>query len=354
MIEHLELGSVVRDTYTILEKLGEGAFSEVFLVRHKFLGLQAMKVFKAVSIAPTYDQFKEAFLLSKVAHPNVVRVFEANKIRTGEGDRCYITMEYLGGGTLQALLVNRAQLPIEKAFEVQKQICAGLSTAHEQVPPIVHRDIKPQNILVVGECSTRPQIKIADFGLAKNIDPRLRMVSAHGTWLYMPPEGFLNYETPASDVYSAGLVFYEMLTGRFPFSPITYENDQQFRLALAKSRAAAPGAPSSSRKEISAEVDSVCLRALQPEIRKRYQSAMEFLTALEALDASPEKAISEAHDQKSRAAAQDKARKAVEIGRQYAALNEAIEMLEEAIREEPSLQGQYGKTLSQWKSGLVL
>jgi eukaryotic-like serine/threonine-protein kinase len=354
MIEHLALGGVVRDTYTILEKLGEGAFSEVFLVRHKFLGLQAMKVFKTVSLAPTYDQFNEAFLLSKVAHPNVVRVFEANKIRTAEADRCYITMEYLGGGTLQALLINRVQLPIEKAVEVQKQICAGLSTAHEQVPPIVHRDIKPQNILVVNESSTRPQIKIADFGLAKNIDPRLRMVSANGTWLYMPPEGFLNYETPASDVYSAGLVFYQMLTGRFPFSSITYENDQQYRLALAKSRAAVPGAPSSSRKEIPAEVDSVCLRALQPDIKRRFQSAMEFLTALEALDAKPKKAFSEAQDLNSRTTAQEKARKAVEIGRQYATLNEAIEMLEEAIREEPRLQHQYGKTLSQWKSGLVL
>lgn len=353
MTEHLALGSVVRDTYTVIEKLGEGAFSEVFLVRHKFLGLQAMKVFKTVSLVPTYDQFKEAFVLSKVAHPNVVRVFEANKIKTAEGDRCYITMEYLGGGTLQALLAKRAQLPIEKAVEVQKQICAGLATAHEQAPPIVHRDIKPQNILVA-ESSSGPQIKIADFGLAKNIDPRLRMVSAHGTWLYMPPEGFLNYETPASDVYSAGLIFYQMLTGRFPFSPISYENDQQFRLALAKSRAAVPETPSSFRKEVPSKIDSVCLRALQPEIKKRFQSAMEFLTALEALDIKPKKVTSETQVQKPQTAAQDKARKAVEIGRQYAALKEAIQMMEEAIGEEPRLKDQYGKTLAQWKSGLVL
>lgn len=353
MIEQLAPGTVVRETYTILEKLGEGAFSEVFLVRHRFMGLQAMKIFKSVSLDPSYDQFKEAFLLSKVAHPNVVRVFEANNIKTPEGERSYITMEYISGGTLQIFLAERPRLPIEIALEIQTQICAGLSTAHEQNPPIVHRDIKPQNILVVGT-GPRVQIKIADFGLAKNIDPRLRMVSANGTWLYMPPEGFLNYETPASDVYSAGLVFYEMLTGRFPFQLIEYENDQQFRLALARSRADVPAAPSLLRKEVSSGIDDACLRALQPEIKKRFQTAMEFLSALESLEPEHMKAESTGHNAILRAAAREKARKAIEAGKQYAGLKEAIDMMEEAIREEPALEDQYGKTLAYWKSGVVL
>jgi len=353
MIEKLAPGAVVRDTYTILEKLGEGAFSEVFLVRHKFLGLQAMKVFKSVSLSPAYDQFKEAFVLSKVAHPNVVRVYEANKIKTAEGERCYITMEFLGGGTLHLFLSKCRQLPIETGIAIQKQICAGLSTAHAQTPPIVHRDIKPQNILVV-EGGHELQIKIADFGLAKNIDPQLRMVSAHGTWLYMPPEGFLNYETPASDVYSAGLVFYEMLTGRFPFPLIEYENDQQFRLALAKSRAAVPAAPSSFRKEIPSALDSVCLRALQPELKKRFRSAMEFLSALESFETKRKRAEPGDEGPTPRTPAQEKARKALEVGKQYANLKRAIQMLEEAIKEEPELRDQYGKTLGQWKSGVAL
>ncbi len=353
MIEKLAPGSVVRDTYTILEKLGEGAFSEVFLVRHKFLGLQAMKVFKRVSLSSTYDQFKEAFVLSRVAHSNVVRVFEANKITTAEGERCYITMEFLGGGTLHLFLSKCGQLPVETAIAIQKQICSGLSTAHGQTPPIVHRDIKPQNILVV-EGSGEVQIKIADFGLAKNIDPKLRMVSAHGTWLYMPPEGFLNYETPASDVYSAGLVFYEMLAGRFPFPLIEYENEQQFRLALARSRAAVPAAPSSFRKEIPSALDSVCQRALQPELRKRFQSAMEFLSALESFEVKRKGVEPGDERPKPRTPAQEKAREAVRIGKQFVDLSRAIEMLEEAIKEEPELRDQYGKTLDRWKSGVVL
>jgi serine/threonine-protein kinase len=353
MNEKLTLGAVVRDTYTLIEKLGEGAFSEVFLVRHKFLGLQAMKVFKSVSLSPTYDQFKEAFLLSKVAHPNVVRVFEANKIKTPEGERCYITMEYLGGGTLQLFLAKRLPLPIETALAIQKQICAGLSTAHGQTPPIVHRDIKPQNILLE-EPGPASKIKIADFGLAKNIDPRLRMVSAHGTWLYMPPEGFLNYETPASDVYSAGLIFYEMLTGKFPFPVIEYKNDPQFRLALAKSRAGAPASPSLFRREIPSTLESVCLKALQPDIRKRFQSATEFLSALESVENQRKMAESTDSCPRPRTLADEKARKAVEIAKQFSGLTQAIEILEEAIMEDPGLRDQYAKTLALWKSGVVL
>jgi len=104
MIQTLTVGSNLRDTYTVLEKLGEGAFSEVFLVRHRFLGLQAMKVFKSNSHSPTSDQFKEAFILSKLAHPNIVRIFEANKIGVTSGARSYVTMEHAAGGTLHSFL----------------------------------------------------------------------------------------------------------------------------------------------------------------------------------------------------------------------------------------------------------
>src|SRR5260370_38239974 len=104
MIESLTTVSSVRDTYTILEKLGEGAFSEVFLVRHRFLGLQAMKVFKSNSLTPTSDQFKEAFILSRVAHPNIVRIFEANKINGSSGESSYVTIEHAAGDTLHSCL----------------------------------------------------------------------------------------------------------------------------------------------------------------------------------------------------------------------------------------------------------
>jgi len=353
MIESLVAGSTIRETYTVLEKLGEGAFSEVFLVRHRFLGLQAMKVFKRVSLSDTGDQFKEAFLLSRVGHPNVIRIFEANKIQTAEGERCYLTMEYAAGGTLNQYLASSPQLPVDSVVAIQKQICAGLSTAHGQDPPIVHRDIKPQNMLVA-KSQGGIEIKIADFGLARNIDPKLRMASAAGTLLYMPPEGFLHYETPASDVYSAGIIFYEMLTGTFPFPPVDYMNEQEFRVALARSRASLPARPSTVRKEIHPELEDVCLKALQPDMRKRFQSAMEFLAALEALETRAKPVRSAAPPPPSRSAARDKATKAIEIGRQYAELPTAINMLEQAIQEDPSLRAQYEVILAKWKSGVVL
>jgi serine/threonine protein kinase len=353
MIQSLSVGSTVRDTYTILEKLGEGAFSEVFLVRHRFLGLQAMKVFKSNSLTPTSDQFKEAFILSKVAHPNIVRIFEANKITGTHGERSYVTMEHAAGGTLYSFLLSRPRLAPEMGVNIQKQICAGLSAAHSQKPPIIHRDVKPQNILLTNKESDFT-VKVADFGLAKNIDPKLRMVSAAGTLLYMPPEGFHHYETPASDVYSAGIIFYEMLTGKFPFPEVNYTNEQEFRLGLAKTRTLLPPAPSQVVRGIGASYDEVCLRALQPDVKKRFQSASEFLSAVESLEnaSSARRKPLDAVD--SKAPALMKAQKAMRMGKQYAELSTAIQLLEEALLEAPSLTQQYGEVLAKWKSGVVL
>jgi len=351
MIQSLTAGSTVRDTYTILEKLGEGAFSEVFLVRHRFLGLQAMKVFKSNSLSGTSDQFKEAFILSRIAHPNIVRIFEANKITAASGERSYVTMEHAAGGTLHTFLSSQGQLRPETSIRIQKQICAGLAAAHSQKPAIIHRDVKPQNILMTDEISDAA-VKVADFGLAKNIDPKLRMVSAAGTLLYMPPEGFHHYETPASDVYSAGIIFYQMLTGMFPFPAVSYTTEQEFRLGLAKTRTLLPTPPSQVTRGLHKRYDDVCLQALQPDLRKRFQSASEFLSTLEVLDEVSIQAPT-ALDDGSREAS-EKARKAIEMGTQYAELPQAIQLLEEALHEAPSLTRQYGEVLAKWKSGVVL
>jgi len=346
MMESLAVGSTVRETYTILEKLGEGAFSEVFLVRHRFLGLQAMKVFKSNSLTPTSDQFKEAFILSRIAHPNIVRIFEANKIDASGGERSYVTMEHAAGGTLHSFLLSRPQLSAQAAVRIQRQICAGLAAAHSQKPPIIHRDVKPQNILLT-ERDSEITVKVADFGLAKNIDPKLRIVSAAGTLLYMPPEGFHHYETPASDVYSAGIIFYELLTGSFPFPLVNYTTEQEFRIGLARTRTLLPAPPSQIVRGIDPACDEVCLRSLQPDLKKRFQTASEFLTAVESLESVPQ-----ARERPSDAAM--KAEKALQIGKQYAELSTAIRMLEEALREAPALSQQYGKVLAKWKSGVVL
>lgn len=352
MMENLAVGASVRDTYTILQKLGEGAFSEVFLVRHRFLGLQAMKVFKTNSLSPTSDQFREAFILSRIAHPNIVRIFEANKINTPGGERSYVTMEHASGGTLHSFLLSRPQLSAQAAVRTQKQICAGLAAAHAQRPPIIHRDVKPQNILLT-ETESEPTVKVADFGLAKNIDPKLRMVSAAGTLLYMPPEGFHHYETPASDVYSAGIIFYELLTGTFPFPSVRYTTEQEFRIGLARTRTLLPAPPSQVVRGIDPACDEVCLRSLQPDLKKRFRTASEFLSALASLERTTSKCERIDHAAENSGAAM-KAQKAIEMGKQYAELSTAIQLLEEALTEAPALAKQYGEVLAKWKSGVVL
>jgi eukaryotic-like serine/threonine-protein kinase len=347
------IGSTIRDTYTILEKLGEGAFSEVYLARHKFLGLQAIKLFKTNSANPSADQFKEAFLLSRIAHPNIIRIFEANKISDSESGRCYVTMEYASGGTLYSYLRANAPLNSEAALEFGRQICCGLAAAHSQKPSIIHRDIKPQNI-VVTTIDSETVLKLADFGLAKNIDPKMRMVSAAGTLLYMPPEGFHNYETPASDVYSAGIVLYEMLTGCFPFDVVDFSDEQEFRLRLAKTRSKLPRPPSAIVKNIEPWLDEVCLRSLQPDMRNRFASAVEFLTALQT---GGQRLKSPGRAGVSNEIGESTLRKiseAVSLSAQYAELPRAIQMMEEALAENEGLRPQYGPILGKWKSGVVL
>ncbi len=262
-------------------------------------------------------------------------------------------MEHAAGGTLHSFLSSRTRLAPVIAVGIQKQICAGLSAAHSQKPPIIHRDVKPQNILLT-DTESGFTVKVADFGLAKNIDPKLRMVSAAGTLLYMPPEGFHHYETPASDVYSAGIILYEMLTGTFPFPVVNYTSEQEFRLGLAKTRALLPQAPSQVVRGIGTSYDEVCLCALQPDLKKRFPSASEFLSALDCM----EDVSSEGHEPLESAGRKEtavlKAQKAMQMGKQYAELPSAIQLLEEALREAPSLTQQYGEVLAKWKSGVVL
>src|SRR5438067_11331768 len=148
----LEEGQTVRDTYEVERFLGEGAFAEVYRVKHRFLGRQAMKVFK--SHAMTTEEIErmlgEAIMLSRIGHPNIVRVFDANVTEARGVEYGFFTMEYVAGGTLEQFWKSHGDqfVPVEKTVEIIRQVCRGLAVAHCETPPIVHRDIKPQNILV--------------------------------------------------------------------------------------------------------------------------------------------------------------------------------------------------------------
>jgi len=148
----LQEGENIKGTYEVERFLGEGAFAEVYHVRHKFLGRQAMKLFKHVGMTQNEIEeiLSEAILLSRIGHPNIVRVFDANVFESPHSTCGYFTMENVSSGSLYKFWCSHGAsfIPIETTIDIMCQVCRGLAVAHDEDPPIIHRDIKPQNILI--------------------------------------------------------------------------------------------------------------------------------------------------------------------------------------------------------------
>ena len=212
----LHEGQNIRETYVVERFLGEGAFAEVYRVQHRFLGRQAMKVFKAVgtSLAELEQMLGEALLLTRIGHPNIIRVFDANVFQTAAGTLAFFTMEYVAGGSLDRFWrsYQNSLMPVSEVVDVMKQVCGGIAVAHAEKPPVVHRDIKPQNILV-GYDAAGLRLRVSDFGLAKRVNPLTLLVSAQGTLSFKPPESFENQDSPAADVWALGTTLYLLLYG---------------------------------------------------------------------------------------------------------------------------------------------
>lgn len=340
----------IRNTYTIDSFLGEGAFGSVYMVRHKYLGIQVLKIFHPGIIPKEQEPelFNEAYILSKITHENVVRVYEANSFEYNRNRYCYIAMEYVKGGTLSNYIEKLVRLPIDTAINMQRGICCGLAQLHKSEPPLVHRDVKPQNIMI--SMDNGITAKISDFGLVKHVDPITRMTEAAGTLAYLPPEGFWGYETPASDVFSAGIIFYIMLTGVAPFKiPTGYKctRKDEIRTAIIASRNKKPEPPSKFNLDLDDEINDIVLKALEPNIKKRYQDAESFLNAIDQYQLKKFRLPGE------------NVKKALELGKQYTNLKIAIDLLENAITQYPKekqreLKEKYKRTLDNWKRGIVM
>jgi eukaryotic-like serine/threonine-protein kinase len=205
----LREGQLVGDTYEVEKFLGEGAFAEVYRVKHRFLGRQAMKVFKMahITLEETRDILGEAAILSRIGHPNIVRVFHADLTNTESGRSAFFTMEYVAGGSLENFWKSFgvAFVPVETSVDIMRQVCRGLSVAHGEKPPIVHRDIAPQNILI-GYDATGLRVRVSDFGLAKRVNPLTLLVSARGRRRFKAPEVFRKggNDSCAGDVWALG------------------------------------------------------------------------------------------------------------------------------------------------------
>ena len=189
----LQEGQVIRETYEVERLLGEGAFAEVYRVKHRFLGRQAMKVFKRVgmSLDEIHEMLGEAVLLTHSKHPNIISVFNADIFETPRGTCGFFTMEHVPGGSLDKFWSSHGTqlVPIATTLDLIKQVCRGISLAHREKPPIIHRDIKPQNILVGYEADGL-RARVSDFGLAKKVNPLTLLATAAGTLSLQTARGF--------------------------------------------------------------------------------------------------------------------------------------------------------------------
>ena len=206
----LEPGTVLGERYEILKRLGEGGMGAVYKARDRELDLfVALKVIRPelASHPDILRRFKQELILARqVTHKNVIRIFE---LGMADG-RKFITMDYIDGRDLKSILVERGKLPPDEAVRIIRQVCRGLEAAHAE--GVVHRDLKPQNIMV----DANGRVWVMDFGLARSMDlvGITRTGALMGTPDYMSPEQARAEKVDArSDLFSLGIIFYEILTG---------------------------------------------------------------------------------------------------------------------------------------------
>ncbi|HEY0004097.1 MAG TPA: serine/threonine-protein kinase [Pyrinomonadaceae bacterium] len=363
----IQEGQVIRGTYEVERFLGEGAFAEVYRVKHRFLGRQAMKVFKTVgTIQETEQALEEAIMLSQIGHPNIVRVFDANITETSNGSCGFFTMEYVAGGSLEQFWRSHGDqfVPVETAVEIMRQVCRGMEVAHKEKPPIIHRDIKPQNILV-GYDVNGLRARVSDFGLAKRVNPLTWAASARGTRCFKAPETFRNplHDSCAGDVWALGLTLYLLITDQLPYSGADLD-------AVDLKSFERPMMPASYLNiQVNPALDQILFRALAVKRDDRYQNAAELLEELvnwrpdaavpikppkSAMSSEAAKSVfGEQHTPANEKKAREMAAQAVKLSRQTGRLMEAADLMEEAFNRWPELREQYEYQLKLWRRGIV-
>lgn len=270
------IGKVLADRYRVLRTLGEGGMGRVYLAEHVRMGrMSAVKVMSP-ALAPTPEAIsrfnREASNASRINHPNVAAIYDFGETEDGT---LYLAMEYVEGRTLTAILREGGPLIPARAAELAGQIADGLHAAHHL--GIVHRDLKPDNVLVTTLHDGREQAKIVDFGIAKTTQSNDQTVTslgvAIGTPEYMSPEQLSGEALDArTDLYSLGLVLFNMLTGALPHPALTSKQSLVQRLTarpltLAEVKPSVPWPP---------RIQKALDRALAPEPDERYSNVLDF------------------------------------------------------------------------------
>src|SRR3979409_539 len=264
------------DRYELGDILGFGGMSEVHLARDVRLHRDvAVKVLRAdLARDPSfYLRFRrEAQNAAALNHPAIVAVYDTGEAETATGPLPYIVMEYVDGVTLRDIVQTEGPMPAKRAIEVIADACQALNFSHQH--GIIHRDVKPANIMI----SKAGAVKVMDFGIARALADANRVTQTRaviGTAQYLSPEQARGEKVDArSDVYSLGCVLYEILTGEPPFT-----GDSPVAVAYQQYREA-PVPPSQRHNDIAPELDAVVLKALAKNPENRYQTAAEMRTDL--------------------------------------------------------------------------
>jgi eukaryotic-like serine/threonine-protein kinase len=265
------IGMMFDGRYRILRKLGSGGMANVYLAEDEELGRRvAIKILN--DRHANDDQFVERFRreaknAAGLSHPNIVSIYDRGE---AEGTY-YIAMEYLEGRSLKERIVAEGPLPIASAIEIVRQILRAVGFAHRR--QIVHRDIKPHNVLLVqdGPGDGDERFKVTDFGISRTATSQMTEAgSIVGTAQYLSPEQARGAPVDQrSDIYSVGIVLYELLTGQLPFT-----GETPLEIAM-KHLSEIPKAPSELRPEIPTDLDMIVLRALAKDPADRFESAEE-------------------------------------------------------------------------------
>ncbi len=265
----IKIGMMVGDRYEILEKIGTGGMSDVYKAKcHKLNRFVAVKVLKQEfsENANFVSKFRtEAQAAAGMMHPNIVNVYDVGE----EAGTQYIVMELVEGITLKQYIEKKARLSVKEAISIAIQVSMGIEAAHRN--RIIHRDIKPQNIMI----SKEGKVKVTDFGIAKAVTSNTITSNVMGSVHYTSPEQARGgYSDEKSDIYSLGITMFEMLTGRVPFN-----GETTVAIAIKHIQEPMPS-PREYIPEIPISVEQIVFKCTQKSPDRRYQSIPELIDDL--------------------------------------------------------------------------